>query len=248
MTIDSVLFYIVARYLWRWTRPRAAALVAVFMVVDWAFVGANILKIPSGGWFPLLLAACLWFLMSTWREGRRVLFHHRYRDAVPLDTFLHNLEERPPTRVRGTAIFMTGNPETVPTALLHNLKHNKVLHERVVLLTVITQENSRVPENERLTVEPLPCNFHRIALRYGFSEEPNIPQALERTREYGLVFNMMETSFFLSRETFVPSIRPDLSPVREKIFIWLSNSAVNATEFFKIPSNRVVELGTQIEI
>jgi KUP system potassium uptake protein len=185
--------------------------------------------------------------MTTWRRGRQALFRRLTAEGLSVRSFLARLPQSA-ARVRGTAIFMTGSPDSVPHALLHNLKHNKVLHERIVFLTVRTVEEPRVAPEDRLELEQLQEGFWRLRLRYGFKEEPNVPEALARCRERGLAFDMMETSFFLSREKVVASVNPDLSPWRERLFATLSALALNATEFFNIPPNRVVELGTQVEV
>jgi KUP system potassium uptake protein len=193
-------------------------------------------------------AAAVFALMSTWRQGRQALFRRLYQGAQPLNAFLSTCMQRMPPRIAGTAVFLTGNSDTVPRSLLHNLKHNKVLHERIVILKVETAEAPRVPSDERLTVEHLADNFYRIIVRYGFMEQPDIPLALRQCQLHGLAFNLMDTSFFLSRETIIPSIRPDLTPWREQIFIALSHLALSATEFFRLPPDRVVELGSQVEM
>lgn len=248
MSIDGVLAYLVTRGLWGWSRPRALAVFGLFMVVDLAFFGATALKIPAGGWFPLALAAGIVFLMSTWRRGRRLLFEQRYRGAVSLASFIPSILRRPPVRVPGTAVFLTANPTVVPSALLHNLKHNKVLHERVVVLTVVTEEVPRVSAPRRLETQTLGDSFYAITLHCGFMEQPDVPKALAECEACGRPFVLRDTSFFLSREKLVPSPKPDLSPWHEQIFIALNHTALDATEFFNIPPDRVIEVGNQIEI
>jgi KUP system potassium uptake protein len=248
LTIDSFLLYIVARHVWGWGRPLAGAMVAAFLFVDLSFFTSTLLKLPEGGWFPLVFAAIVYLMIGTWRMGRRMLFDLRYKDMQSISAFLKRCEQRPPTRVPGMAVFMTGNPYVVPQALLHNLKHNKVLHERVVIMTVQTEDVPRVPFEQRLTVEPLDEGFYRVTLQSGYMEEPDVPLALRQCADRGLEFDLMQTSFFLSRETLLPSARPDLPRWRELVFIALSNVASDATEFFHIPPNRVVELGAQVEI
>jgi KUP system potassium uptake protein len=247
MTIDTLLLGAVARRVWRWPAAAAFLLLLFFLAIDVTFLTANALKFLQGGFVPLLIAGAIVAVMSTWRQGRRALFSRLTAEGLSVRSFLARLPSSA-ARVRGTAIFMTGTPEQVPHALLHNLKHNKVLHERVVLLTVRTVEIPRAAPEEQLEIEELQEGFYRITLRYGFKEEPNVPEALARCRERGLSFDLMDTSFFLSREKVVPSVNPDLPPWRERIFATLSALALNATEFFKIPPNRVVELGTQVEI
>ncbi len=248
MTIDGILACIVAITLWRW-HPIAAGLVfASFLAVDVTFLGANTLKIPAGGWFPIALGAAIFALMSTWRRGREALFQRLYRDAPSLQSFLASLARRPPVRVSGTAVFLTGNPDAVPRALLHNLKHNKVLHERVVILNVRTEEVPQVADAERVQVEHLPANFHRVLLRYGFLEHPSVTIALMQCQLGVPEPSYMDTSYFLSRESLIPSDHPDLQPWREHIFMQMTNTALDATRYFRLPPDRVVEIGSQIEI
>jgi KUP system potassium uptake protein len=247
MAIDTALLSAVARRVWQWPTAMAFALLLFFLMIDVTYLAANALKIVQGGFVPLLIAGGVIVIMTTWRRGRQALFRRLSAEGLSVDSFLARLPSSA-VRVRGTAIFMTGTPQAVPHALLHNLKHNKVLHERVVLMTVRTEEEPRVAPEERIEVERLKDGFWRVVLRYGFIEEPNIPEALAHCAARGLAFDMMQTSFFLSREKVVPSVNPDLPPWREGIFATLSALAMNATEFFKIPPNRVVELGTQIEV
>ncbi len=247
MAIDTALLGAVARRVWRWPAAAALVLLLFFLAIDITYLMANTLKIVEGGFVPLLIGAGIFAVMTTWRRGRQALFRKLAAEGLSVTSFLARLPSSA-TRVRGTAVFMTGSPDSVPHALLHNLKHNKVLHERIVLMTVRTEDEPRVAPEDQLEIEQLKEGFHRIILRYGFKQAPNIPDALARCREHGLAFNMMETSFFLSREKVVPSVNPGLSPWRERIFAGLGAMALNATEFFKIPPNRVVELGTQVEI
>jgi KUP system potassium uptake protein len=248
MLIDVVLAFAVALLVWRW-RPWLAGLAfAAFLAVDLAFLGASATKILQGGWFPVLLAAAMLLLMSTWRRGRGAVFDRLYRQAPTLPSLLASMKRQPPTRVPGTAVFLTNNLEVVPRALLHNLKHNHVLHERVVTLRVVTEDVPRVHGDERVQVEHLGGNVHRILLRYGFMESPDIPAALLPCQLGPPEFRIMDTSFFLSRETYLPSGRPDLPPWREQLFILLANGALDATRFFRLPPDRVVEIGSQVEI
>jgi KUP system potassium uptake protein len=218
------------------------------LAVDLAFFSANALKIPAGGWFPIAFAAAVFALMSTWRTGREVLFQRLYRGAPSLRSFLASLARRPLVRVPGTAVFLTGNPYAVPRALLHNLKHNKVLHERVVVLKVQTEDVPQVPDSERVHVEHLGGNFHLVLLRYGFLEHPNVTAALMRCQLGAPEPTYMDTSFFLSRESLLPSDHPDLPPWREQIFMQMANTALDATRYFRLPPDRVVEIGSQVEI
>ncbi len=248
MTIDGILACIVVITLWRW-HPVAAGLVfALFFAIDLAFLGSNALKIPAGGWFPIAFGAAVFTLMSTWRTGREALFQRLYRGAPSLHSFLASLAHRPPARVPGTAVFLTGNPNSVPRALLHNLKHNKVLHDRVVVLNVQTEDVPQVPNSERVQVEHLAANFHRVWLRYGFLEHPNVAAAILRCQLGAPEPTYMDTSFFLSRESSIPSDHPDLQPWREHIFMQMTNTALDATRYFRLPPDRVVEIGSQIEI
>jgi KUP system potassium uptake protein len=248
MVITAVLAYVVARALWGWSGLTAGAAVAVFLVVDLAFFGATALKIPAGGWFPLILGLAVFFVMSTWKRGREALFDRLHRDEPDLEAFIAGVRKRPIQRVPGTAVFLTGDAHSVPRALLHNLKHNRVLHERVVVMTVRTEDVPWVRDERRVIVEHVEDGFYRVIVRYGFMEEPDVPKALARCPLGPPSFNPAETSFFLSRESFIPSMHPDLPPWREELFIRLSNIQLNATEFFCLPPDRVVELGTQVEI
>ncbi|HXQ65754.1 MAG TPA: potassium transporter Kup [Alphaproteobacteria bacterium] len=231
-----------------WSPLVAVPLFGFLLTVDLCFFAANMLKVEQGGWFPLLVATLLYILMSSWMRGRAVLFAQRGKNALPLDTFLKSIRPGHPERVPGTAIFMTGNIDQVPAAMLHNLKHNKVLHERVVLMTVQTEDIPRVPEEQRIEIRHLDHNFHTITVRYGFMEEPNIPRALAQCRVLQFRFNLMETSFFVGREKILKAKRSPLSRWRQEIFILLSNTMLSVTDFFHIPSNRVIELGGQIEV
>ncbi|HYD64259.1 potassium transporter Kup [Azospirillum sp.] len=248
MVIDAILAAVVAHRLWGWSPAVVAVAFSAFLVVDMALFGATLLKVPQGGWFPLVVALGVFMLMTTWRKGRTVLSRRLYEDALPLEMFLDRIKPESPMRVAGTAVFMTGNAEVVPHVLLHNIKHNKVLHERVIILTVMTDDVPRVYEERAISVDKLGKGFFRVVLHYGYMEQPHIPQALERCRKYGLHIDMMETSFFLGRETLIPSRRTGLPTWREPLFIALSKTALSATEFFCIPPGRVVELGTQVEI
>ena len=248
MAIDAVLAGIVAHNVWRWRPALVVALFGAFLVVDLSFLSANALKFLAGGWFPIVLAAVVFVLMSTWRRGREVMFERLYRGAPALRSFLTSLSRRPPTRVPGTAVFLTANPTAVPRALLHNLKHNKVLHERVVVLKVETEDIPRVPTSERLQVEHMGANFHRVVVRYGFMEQPDVTAVLTSCQLGPPEPTLMDTSFFLSRETFLPSARPDLPRWREQVFIHMANAALDATRYFRLPPDRVVEVGSQVEI
>ncbi len=248
MMVTTLLAFSTARSLWSWGWLKVGLAASLFLTVDLAFFAANAMKIPQGGWFPLIVGAVIWVLMSTWKRGRELLFARLRPGAIALDVFLASIAKDPPFRVPGTAIFLTGDLKNVPHSLLHNLKHNKVLHERVVLLTVSTEEIPRVSEDRRIEVQRFVGNFSRIIVHYGFIEDPNIPEALELCKPHGLEFNTMETTFFLSRETLIPSLKPGMALWRERLFTHMSRMATSAMEFFKIPTDRLVELGSQIEI
>jgi KUP system potassium uptake protein len=248
MIVTTVLAYFVVRRIWGWSVIRAMLIIGVFLLVDLSFFAANAVKVLDGGWFPLVVGAVVYTLLSTWKRGREVLFERLRPGAIALEPFIRSITEHPPVRVPGTAVFLTATLEGVPHALLHNLNHNKVLHERVVLLTVRAQDIPHVPDEQRVDVDPLGREFYRVTVHYGFKDEPDLPRALELTRGKGLDFNMMETSFFLSRQTLVPTQAPGMALWREKLFAAMSRNAASATVFFRIPANRVVELGTRIEL
>ncbi len=248
MLIDSILIFAVMRRLWKWPAWVAVAIAAPLTLVDLTFLASNSLKIPDGGWFPLVIGGLVFMLLTTWKRGRAVLMDRLSLDALPLDLFIQSIEVAPPIRVDGTAVFMTSTPDRVPHALLHNLKHNKVLHERVVFLTVMMRDTPYVPEAERIEVRTLGCDFYQFLAWYGFKEDPDVPALLEESGRRGFAFEMMETSFFVSRETLIPTGAPGMAIWRERLFASMSKNAVKASEFFQIPTNRVVELGTQIEL
>jgi KUP system potassium uptake protein len=248
MVFTTLLFTAVARTRWHWPWWKAGALAAAFLVVDLAFWGANLEKIPHGGWFPLVVAAVIFTLMTTWKKGRQILAGRMQSSTLPLRLFLADPEHARTTRVPGTAVFMYGSSDGTPPALLHNLMHNKVLHERVVLLTVEVMEIPVVADEERVQVAAQGQGFYRMTVRYGFTEDPDIPAALATVKEPGLDLSPMQTSYFLGRETLIPSKRPGMAMWREHLFSVMSRNARTATSFFALPPNRVVELGAQIEI
>ncbi|CAN5282385.1 potassium transporter Kup [soil metagenome] len=249
MVFTTILFAVVARTLWKWSVALLVLLAAGFLTVDLAFWGANIIKIPQGGWFPLVIAALVFTVMTTWKKGRQILGERIAEGTLPIELFLKSIQHNPPTRVPGTAVFMYSNPTGTPPALLHNLKHNKVLHEQVVFMSVVTQDVSYVPAAERVSVEPVGEGIYRIVISYGFVQDPDVPAALELVDQPGLNLKAMNsTTFFLGRETLIASSRPGMAIWRERLFALMSRNAQRATAYFRIPPNRVVELGTQIEL
>jgi KUP system potassium uptake protein len=246
MVITSLLATVVVAKVWGWGWNRAIAMFAAFLSVELVFLAANVLKIPDGGWFPLVAGAAVFVLMTTWKRGRQLLSERLQSEEIRLDSFIDALLIGLPTRVPGTAVFMNANPDGVPHALLHNLMHNKVLHERVLLVSVQVFDVPYVPEIDRVEVHKLKGDFYRVIVQYGFKDEPDIPAALALCADAGLHLEMLDTSFFLGRETLIPRFGSEMSIWRTKIFIAMFRNAGSATAFFKIPSNRVVELGTQI--
>jgi KUP system potassium uptake protein len=248
MAITTLLAFLVAMRVWKWRTSAAVALFGIFFAVDLAFLSANAVKFLEGGWFPMVLGAAIFVLMTTWRRGRSILAERLRQATLPLDLLLQNVIANPPHRVPGTAVFMTGNPEGTPAALIHNLKHNKVLHQRVVLLTIETPEVPRVAAEQRCDVEDLEEGFRRVLVRYGFMETPSVPGLLSDLQKRGLSLRMMDTSFFLGRETVIASGKRGMATWRKVLFAWMSKNAQSATAYFEIPPNRVVELGAQVEL
>jgi KUP system potassium uptake protein len=234
--------------LWKWQLWKATLMVLPLIVVDFAFFSANLLKLLEGAWLPLLFGAVMVLLIVTWRRGTRLLQQKTRRTEVPLETLLRSLEKKPPHRVAGNAVFLTSDPQFAPTALLHNLKHNKVLHERNVILTVITTDTPRVAESERVKIEPVSPHFSRVELTFGYMETPNVPKALAIARKHGWNFDIMSTSFFLSRRALKPAAKSGMPHWQDHLFIALARSASDATDFFHIPTGRVVEVGTQVTV
>jgi KUP system potassium uptake protein len=249
MLVDTVLTFFVIRYLWRYPLWLCLFATGFFIIVDLAFFSSALLKVADGGWFTLAIGAVVFILMTTWRQGRSILFHRLRASSVPLKPFLDSLFIEPPQRVPGTAVFLTATPEATPHALLHNLNHNKVLHERVVFLTAEVTEEPWVSFEKRVSLHKLGHGCWRMNVRYGFMNEPDIAQTLEIAGTLGLEFEMMSTSFFLSRETVVPVAAVSDMPLwREKLFAMMARNAGNAADYFKLPINRVIELGTKVEI
>jgi KUP system potassium uptake protein len=247
MLIDGVLISVVLLYMWKWNRILVGALLVLFFTVDGAYLTANLLKIPAGGWFPLLVGAIAFTFLTTWAKGRKLLIDRMNEASLPMEIFIKSAASSA-ARVPGTAVFMTSSAAGVPHALLHNLKHNKVLHERVILLTVKIQDVPYVSAEKRTETREYGSGFYRVVLHYGFMEEIDVPAALAQLTGCGPSCKMMDTSFFLARQTLLPSSRPGMAIWRERLFSWMLRNAESAMEFFKLPTNRVVELGSQVEI
>lgn len=248
MVIETLLTFFVLRYAWNYSWVLCVFATGIFLTIDTIFFAATTLKLAQGGWFPLAIGVVIFTIMLTWHRGRRILFEHLRSAAIPLQPFLESLAADPPARVAGTSVFLTADPNGVPHALLHNLAHNQVLHERVVFLTVTYMETPRVPANQRVAVKQLIDNCFQITIRYGFKDQPNLPYALEMCEPYGLVFEPLKTSFFLSRDIVVPSPGAGMSLWRERLFATMARNASSAAEYFKLPANRVLELGARVEI
>jgi KUP system potassium uptake protein len=272
MAITSILFYVVARSRWNWSLLHIGSLTAAFLFVDISLFSANAIKFEHGGWVPVAIAVGVFTLMSTWKKGRMMLNEVLHAGSLPLSLFLDDVERRKPPRVAGTAVFMTSSAEGVPVVLLHHLKHNKVLHEQVVLMSILTEEVPEVPDDERVTVERLEQGFYRVTARYGFMETPDVPEVLSIAKAQGLRARALDTTFYLGRERIIiadrsrgrePSPKPGvrrapapsegaprpmrLARWRKRLFVVMTRNARSATEFFGIPPNRVVELGAQVE-
>src|SRR5262249_32430773 len=248
MLIDTILLCIAMFLIWRWPAHLALPLAAFLFLIDLAFFSSNTLKIPQGGWFPIVIALVTFMLLTTWKRGRDLVAERVRSGAVPLDLFLQSTVRGRCQKVPGTAVYMTGSTEGVPLAFMHNIKHNKVIHERVLFLTVQVAEVPHVPASDRIEVQQLAHEMYRVVLNYGFMDLPDVPGALAESKRFGLTFNIMDTSFFLSRETPIPGARPGMARWREHLYAWMARSATSAMEFFQIPPNRVVELGAQMEI
>ena len=248
MFVDTLLFFVIVR--WMWKRPlwQAVGAASGFAVLDITFISSNLLKIPDGAWLPLALGATMVVIMWTWTRGAQILTDKTRRDSVPLIELSEILKARAPHRSPGTAIFLTSDASMAPVALMHNLKHNKVLHEKNIILTLETAETPRVPDSQRVRIEPVNDDFKKIIVSYGFMESPNLPKALGLCRKLGLKFDIMATSFFLGRRSVVPSAQSGMPLWQDKLFIFLMKNAANPTDFYKIPPGRVVELGTQVTI
>ncbi len=248
MVITTLLAEVVARRVWGWSPWLLTPVAIFFVIIDLSFFGANIVKLPHGGWVPLLIGAVIYLLMSTWKRGRQILSERLSRQTLPFEGFVASIQPETPPRVPGTAVFMSRDPHGTPTALLHNLKHNKVLHDQVILLTMATEEIPEVAKKERVRVESLGKGCYRITARYGFLQGPSVPDVIENARAQGLDLNIMKTTFFLGRETLFASKKPGMALWRERLFAAMSRNALRPTDFYRLPPNRVIELGMQVEL
>lgn len=250
MLVDTFLAFFVIRFGWNYPLLLCIGATGFFAAVDLAFFSASLVKIADGGWFPIVVGAAMFTIMVTWRRGREILLARLKKSSVQLEPFLESLFAAPPRRVPGTAVFLTSTPGVVPHALLHNLAHNKVLHERVVFLNVIVEDVPFVSSKQRVNIEPLGHECYRIMVHFGFKDRPDVPKALELCREHDMEFQMLQTSFFLSRESVIPSVRngKGMARWRERLFAAMARNAGSVVDYFNLPTNRVIELGTQIEI
>jgi KUP system potassium uptake protein len=248
MVITAMLLHVIAVERWKWPKPLAYAITAVFLTIDLTFFGANLLKLFQGGWLPILIGACIFTVMTTWKTGRRVVAERLVARAIPIEHFLAAITAAPPIRVPGTAVFMTAQPRGIPPALAHNLRHNKMLHDHVVLLTVATAQVPHVADDHRITVDALGYGIFTVRLVYGFMEDPHVPNALHSARELGLDLDPDDITYFLGRETILVTGRRGMAKWREMLFVVMTRNAVRATAFFRLPPERVVELGVQVEI
>jgi KUP system potassium uptake protein len=248
MVVTATMAIIVIKRVWGWHWIATLALMLPFLFIDLTFLAANLLKVVEGGWMPLALGAIVMTVMYTWRRGSRLLFEKTRKQEIPLAFLVGSLEKKPPMRVPGTAVFLTGDPEFAPTALMHSLKHYKVLHENNVVLTIETADTPRVDLSERVRIEPVGHTFSRVVLRFGFMESPNVPKALAIARKHGWQFDIMSTSFFLSRRLLKPAAKSGMPRWQDRLFIALTRQANDATDYFQIPTGRVVEVGTQVTV
>lgn len=248
MVLTSILTAIVARRIWLWGWLRIIIIFSPLLMLDGVFLWGNMLKIPEGGWIPLLIAAGAYFVMSTWKQGREVLLHQAKRSHMPVQQFIRSIQRKKPHRVQGTAIYMSGSDHNLPYSLITNFRHNQVLHERMILLTIQTRDVPYIPKNHRIEIESLGANFYRITASYGFKQNPNVPKIIEHVAQKGLDIKITDVSFFLSRGVPVMSIRSHLNRWRERLFIFLSKNATSATDYFNIPHQRVVELRVQFKV
>jgi KUP system potassium uptake protein len=248
MVITVLLLYVIVTERWRWKKPVAVAVMTLFLVIDLAFFGANALKLFQGGWVTLAVALALFMLMTTWKTGRSLVAERLTARAIPLDEFMRDVEVTRPLRVSGTAVFMTAQPTGTPPALVHNVRHNKVLHDEVIVLTVLTAQVPHVAEKERVSVQPLGHQMFNVRVYYGFMEDPNVPEALRQAAGQGLPIDFEDTTYFLGRETIIVTRKKGMAIWREKLYVLMARNAVRATAFFRLPPERVVELGVQVEM
>ncbi|HEX4893496.1 MAG TPA: KUP/HAK/KT family potassium transporter, partial [Hyphomicrobiaceae bacterium] len=248
MIIDTAMAFFVIWKLWKWPLWRVLLLIIPLMLLEQAFFGSNMLKVLDGGWFPLAVGLGISLVMFTWMHGTKVLARATKKNEAELGWLIRHLEAKPPHKVAGTAVFLTGDPESAPTALMHNLKHNRVLHERNIFLTIRTEDRPRVPRHERVQIERLADGFIRVIAHYGFMETPSVAKIFEHCRRKDLNVDFPATSFFLSRRSLKPTAKTPMPRWQEALFIWLSRQAEDATEYFRIPTDRVVEVGTQVQV
>jgi len=248
MVIDSLMALFVVWRCWQWPAWKAALLMVPLLLIEQAFLAANLLKIPEGGWLPLVIGGAVALLVLTWVRGSRALTRATRKGEAELEWLVRKLDAKPPHRVPGTAVFLTGDPTAAPTSLMHNLKHNRVLHERNIILTIKTEDVPRVQRHERIEIDRVADTFIRVIAHYGFMETPSVPKIIEHCRRKDLNIDISATSFFLSRRSLKTSLKSEMPRWQERLFIWLAGRAEDATEYFRIPSDRVVEVGTQVMV
>jgi KUP system potassium uptake protein len=248
MVITSLLMNVVVRRLWGWSWPVSILFSTPFLIVNLSFFSAAIVKIPHGGWFPLLVGLFLFVIMSTWRRGRQIIGERLATQVLPTDVLVESLKLAPPARVPGIAVFMAGNPNGTPPVLLHNLKYNKVLHEKVILLTIVNEEVSHVKTQDRIEVRHISDGMYRVIAHYGFMESPDVREILDLCGPAGLPINIREVAFFLSRERLIPTKKPGMALWRERLFSLMSRNALGPSSYYNLPPNQVIEMGIQIEM
>jgi KUP system potassium uptake protein len=248
MVVDSLMAFFVVWRCWRWPVWKTSLLMVPLLQVEQAFLTANVLKIEEGGWLPLAIALTITLIVLTWVRGSASLLKATRKNEAELEWLVRKLEAKPPHRVPGTAVFLTGDPTAAPTSLMHNLKHNRVLHERNIILTIKAEDTPRVPRHERIAIDTVADTFIRVIARYGFMETPSVPKIVEHCRRKDLNIEVASTSFFLSRRSLRPTLKSEMPRWQERLFIWLAGRADDATEFFRIPNDRVVEVGTQVMV
>ena len=248
MLVDTLLAFFILRFMWKRSLIVSVLAQIPFVIIDISFVGSNLLKIPQGAWAPLAIGAVIVMIMWTWTRGTRLLTEKARKDSLPMADLIEMLSARPPHRAPGTAIFLTSDPSVAPVALMHNLKHNKVLHEKNIILTVRTLDRPRVAKDKRVEIERINDDFKRLTINYGFMESPNVPKALGVCRKQGLKFDIMSTSFFLGRRSVAPAPGKNMPNWQDKLYVFLMRNAANPTDFFHIPAGRVVEMGTQVTV